>query len=137
VDDLASKDSRDIKRCLHVLRDSFGVRVYAVAVSNDDDYNETLKIPATAGEALCAEVYDLVSDCYYVVGAGWHDIGIIPVNYRLSMESVCGSEIDIPLPPSVIRRYMATSQKENFNAWKSGFRGKKYTIKFLQVLNVY
>jgi len=137
VDDIVSKDRRDIKRCLQVQKDSFGVRVFAVAISKDHDYNQTLKISTAAGEPLCTEVYDLVKDCYYVNGVSWFEIGIIPVNYRLLMESVYGSEIDIPLPPSVIRRHMSDRQKEDFNVWKRDFQAKTYRIEFLQVLNVY
>lgn len=134
------KDSREIKRSLRVSQATHGTYVCAVAVARDDDdliENRLLTIPVM-GEPLSKECYDTIRDVFVVEGVDWMEIGIIPVNYVLHFGEHQGSwDIDIPLPPSVIKRYLDKDQKTLLNRWKSRWSRSDYRIDFLQSISVY
>ncbi len=133
--ELLAKDKRDIKRNLHVEQGSTGILVYAIASSKSDE-DEFITIPAKLGVPIGNECYDMIKDVYYVEGVDYLYIGSIPVNYRLVDRASCW-ESDIPLPRSVLKRYMSAEQKKKLDEWKIMYPSGDYNIEFLQVLNVY
>jgi len=134
-----ARDSRDIKRSLRIEYGEFDLHVFAIAVHKTHSFNESLKIPCHVGESLCPEVFDIIRDCHYVDGVAWHEVGSFPISFRMIMEGVPGWEMDIPVPPSVIRRYMTETQKERLREWKShyGYGNSDYEIQFFQIMHVY
>lgn len=129
------KDARDIKRNLHVEQGDSGIFVYAVAIS-EDMCDGFLSIPAIFGTPLGNECYDMIKDVYYVEGNAYLEIGSIPINYKL-VDSGNGWFSDIPLPISVLKRYMTREQKKSMSGWKVKYPAPIYRIEFLQLLNVY
>lgn len=130
------KDRREIKKALHIKQDSIGVSVYAVAINKNSDNNRLLEIPTTSGSPLNYEVHNIVRDCYHVAGVSFHEIGEIPVNYCITMDETSWEE-DIPLPPSVINRYMTEKQRELFEAWRATFNSDDHSILYLQILGTF
>ena len=128
-----AKDKRDIKRNLRVKKCDSGVFVYAIAV-NKSVFDRFLTIPAKFGVPICNECYDMVKDVYYVRGKEYLYIGSIPVNYRL-VDNTNSWSSDIPLPTSVMKRYMTAEQKKRFADWKAGH--PNCCVEFLQILNVH
>jgi hypothetical protein len=135
TEDVFVKDARDIKRNLHVEQGDSGVFVYAIAVSKEV-IDSFISIPAKFGTPLGNECYDMVKDVYYVEGRSYLEIGEIPINYRLVDSTNCWVS-DIPLPRSVMKRYMTEEQKKKMSEWKSQYSSSLYNIEFLQVLSVY
>lgn len=134
------KDSRDIKRSIKVLQGTQGTHVCAIAVACHDNScmeNRIMAVPLS-GDPLSRECYDTIRDVFVVGGVDWIEIGDIPVNYTLCAgESNSSWNIDIPAPPSVIKRYLSKEQKEKLNQWKSRWNRLDYRIEFLQSLLVY
>lgn len=132
------KDVRDVKRKLSVQVDEeYGVRVFAIAASRNGDFNDDLTIPAISGDPICSEVYDIIRDRYYAYGVAYLDLGSIPISITMTMDDIYGWDVNVPLPSTVIRRYLDDEQKSRFHKWKQKFRAKDYIIKFMQVRNVY
>ena len=129
------KDKRDIKRNLHVEQGDMGVFVYAIA-STKDGNDSFLTIPAKFGDPIGNECYDIIKDVYYVHGVDFLMIGSISMNYRL-VDNTNRWFSDIPLPLSVLKRYMSEEQMTRWMDWKSMYPPSIYDIEFLQVLNVY
>lgn len=134
--DNLSKDSRDIKKALKIEQDCSGVYIIAVVSNVNSDEDDLLEIPARVGDPLTYEAHDIVRDVFHVNGIAYHEIGRIPVNYRISIEDVPW-QIDLPLPLTVIRRYMTDEQKHLFDKWKAEFVGKDYSFEFIQILDVF
>lgn len=131
------KDSRDIKRNLHVERGDAGIFVYAVAKTKTKGEDDSfITIPAKFGEPIGNECYDMIRDVYYVQGVDFLAVGNISINYRLVDSTSCWFS-DIPLPLSVLNRHMSAKQRKRFDDWKSMYSSSIYNIEFLQVLNVY
>jgi hypothetical protein len=134
------KDGRDIKRSIRVLQGTHGTHVCAVAVARDENVymeNRILTIPVS-GDPLSRECYDTIRDVFVVEGVDWIEVGNIPVNYILHAgDSNFSWNIDVPVPQSVINRYLSKEQKANLNQWKSRWNRSDYRIEFLQSLLVY
>lgn len=134
------KDSRDIKRSIRVSQGTQGTHICAVAVARDDDSrmeNRILALPVS-GEPLSRECYDTVRDVFVVEGVDWIEVGDIPVNYILHAgDSNSGWNIDVPIPLSVIKRYLSKDQKLSLDKWMSRWNRSDYRIEFLQSLLVY
>lgn len=134
------RDSREIKRSFKLSQASHGTYVCAVAVARDDDNlieNRLITVPV-AGEPLSKECYDTIRDVFVVEGVDWFEVGLIPVNYTLQIGENQGSwKVDVPLPISVIKKYLTDDQKIAFNRWKSRWNRSDYRIDFLQSISVY
>jgi hypothetical protein len=128
------QDKKDIKRNLTVSEDSHGVYVYAIAISKNKFCAEHVSIPTVYGEPIGSHCYDMINDRFFIRGVSSHYIGLIPVNYKLKM-SDSGWSVDVPLPFTVIKRYMSDEQIKDFKNWKS--RHKRHEIKYFQVLNAF
>jgi hypothetical protein len=127
------KDIKDIKKSFKIEQDYCGMHVIVVAIDKDDVGNTAIEIPCTYGKSLSNDVYNVVRDSYLVYGVDFHEIGTIPVNYRLKIESV-EWEIDIPLPECVIKKYMTSDQKEFFEKWCVDYKKQDYDLYYMQVL---
>jgi hypothetical protein len=128
------KDARDVKRSLVVDSVYRKTTVFVVAVSPNEELNKMLFIPCY-GIPVTQEVYDSVRDGFVLFAQDYHCVGTIPVSYRVHlMESEWATEI--PLPMSVIKRYLGKEQKSALTAWESKF-GKGYRFITVQMLGVY
>ena len=130
------KDIRDIKRnfVLNVSHNRETV-VYVAAVSLHDDLNETLFIQCS-GTPLTHEAYDAVRDGFVLFAVDQYFVGSIPISYTLSCPE-SEWEVDVPLPMSVIKRYLTDEQKMRFAEWKSRYDKVMFTFEVVQILGVY
>lgn len=129
------RDTREIKKALNVEQEYRGMHVFAVAVDMKNvDRNKTLQIPVYDSEPLTHEVHNLVKHCLHVVGFSFHEIGYVPVNYTLFIDGVNWLE-DVPVPFSVIKRYLDPIQKRDFNRWRENIVGENINVEFVQTLN--
>lgn len=126
------KDSRDIKKNIKVEQNYFGTYTYALAV-HDGDLNKKIELPATHGTPLTPEVHDIVRDVYCLEGVDFYDLGWVPIGYYVSIEELnWGSHI--PLPLSVIKRYITESEKKDYFSWSAQYKKRGFQIKFIQLL---
>lgn len=133
IQEMTPKDRRDIKRNISVVRGEDAVYVYAIAVSRDIYNDDYISVPATLGDPIGDMCYNIVQDRFYVKGVSYHMIGEIPVSYRLEIDNHW--QVNVPLPPSVIKRYMTELQRSDFLEWKQSY--KNCDIEFMQLLSVF
>lgn len=131
------RDSRDIKKSLRLEQDYAGVFIFAVAIDTDDyEHNQPMQVPAQFGAPLSEEVHDQVKDVYHVDAVSVHEIGRIPVNYKIYLDDTLWC-VDVPLPFTLIKKYMDDQQKQRFEEWRSAYKSDKYAIRFLQVVALF
>jgi hypothetical protein len=135
---LTIKEEKDLKESLQLEPDfEASTRILAVAVAAEDYLNEHLCIPTIAGTPICQEIHDLVRDCYYVRGVGWHDLGEIPVGFRVTMSNISGWMMEMPIPSEMLDQYLNAAQKNDFESWKGQYDDKGYEVQYLQLRSVY
>lgn len=128
------KDVRDIKRAVDLECRSQSTRVVVIAVALDDDKNNMMFIPTGSGTAISQEVYDAVRDGFIIDGVSQFSLESIPVSYRLYLE---GWEAEIPLPMSVVRRYLSDNEKKRLDEWMAAFPKEDYYFQTVQILEFF
>lgn len=129
------KDSKDIKKIIHIEQNYFGVYVFALAVHENYELNKKIEIPTHLGTPLTPEVHDTVRDVYYLEGLDVLELGHIPVSYRLIIDD-CDWDTHVPLPLAVIKRYLTQKQKSILSNWMNTFKNQNCKIKFVQLLGL-
>jgi hypothetical protein len=131
----SQKDIRDIKRSMKIEMAYRPTIVYVAAVSDDEKENKILFIPCF-GSPVTQDVYDSVRDGFVLCASEFYKVGSVPVSYRIELdESEWSSEI--PLPMSVIKRYLTEEQKQGFANWKAKFDKDSHRFITAQMLGVY
>jgi hypothetical protein len=135
--EISAKESKDLRKDLEFIPDyEYGTRIFVIAVANEECLNDHLRIPTISGVPICEEVHDLVRDCYYTLGVSWHDLGEIPVSFRVTLPGIIGWESNFPIPSEMLAKYLNSSQKKDLERWGERY-GDGYTIKYLQIRSVY
>lgn len=129
------KDIKDIKRAFRIEQEYEGTFITAVAIHDDDDYNRFVEIPCDVGQPLHNAVYNVVRDCYELRAFDLYEIGFIGISYKMYLDESSWNA-SIPLPLSVIKRYMSESQRSNFETWRAQYK-TNYTIQLVQLNSVY
>jgi len=129
------KDARDIKRSVEVTICSRPTLVYVVAIADKEEDNRVLFVPCY-GTPISHDVYDSVRDGFVFYASDVFEIGKIPVSYNLHLNDSEWVE-EIPLPMSVIKRYLTPDQKLKYNLWRSKFSNDEHRFTTAQMLGVY
>lgn len=132
-------DLKDFRKKVQLIQMDDGMCVTVIAINNKNyEMNEVRTIPAYTGEAINVGVYDLVKDSYIVECQSYRELGPIPINYKLCIKGAYGWMVDVPLPLSIIERYLTQDQKDDLAEWVSNLGNvKDFTLETIQVVNVY
>lgn len=128
-----ARDNKEIKKSMVVRSSGWSTMVFAVAIHDLEEENHLLVIPCEYGSVITTEVQDLVKDCVHVDGVAMFEIGSLPIGYSLGIDDW---EQMIPLPSSIIKRYMSKSLRDRFDNWQAMFKDN-HRIRFVQFCTVY
>lgn len=132
----AEKDFKEIKKFLKLEQNYFGTHIFAVAYHEDFELNKKIEISTNnLGSCLTPEVHDTVNDLCYLEGVDYFEVGRLPISYRFFMEDN-DWDVHVPLPLSVIKRYLTKKQKDNLDLWCNKFKNQNCKIKFVQFLGL-
>ena len=109
--------------------------VIAVAISKDFTKNFINRISCKKGIPIDGYVYDAQSDCYFIECSDYLHIGVIPVSCVISSKSGSSWKINVPLPETVIKKYLNESQKKDLKNFKGHFNNDEYVINFIQLVS--
>lgn len=130
---IPEKDIKEIKKLIQIQNEPRGVFVYLVAYYKCLDLNPILELSTKSGIPLNPEVHNVVSDNYVFRGVSIFNVGYIPVSYRLVLGDSCFEEF-VPLPFSVVKRYMSNDNKKKLAKWKLKFNDTDFAFKTFQIL---
>lgn len=128
------KDNHDIRSSIKLLPCTQGMCVFVVAV-NPRGGNSRLKIPAF-GKPLIETNYNIAQDFVSLEGVDLMKIGSIPFNYQLVFEYI-DYRMDIPMPESVLMRYLNAKQQTNLELFKDRYSEKDYLFVYPQFMKTY
>lgn len=80
-------------------------------------------------------VYDAKFGQYYVECAEYLDLGIIPISFSIRIDKINRWECKIPLPESVIKRFLDTEQTEKLSNFREKNRDCRF--EFMQLVSCY
>lgn len=129
-----AKDVKELKSRTKVSLGKGKTVVLAVVTSLNSEENKLITAPCKAGIHVCNTVYDVTKDSFIIEGVEVYTLGDIPVHYFIEMEGVQGFRVHLPLPETVVKRYLTESEKKKFEDWKSKFPKETHNIKLLQMV---
>jgi hypothetical protein len=129
-----AKDVKELKSRTKVSLGKGKTVVLAVVSALDSTENKLITAPCKAGIHVCNTVYDVTKDSFIIEGIEVYTLGDIPVHYFIEMEGVQGFRVHLPLPETVVKRYLTESEKKKFEDWKAKFPKETHNIKLLQMV---
>jgi hypothetical protein len=126
----------NVERVAKQVRNSLGVEIQSrntkiIAIASLTSSDPILRIRCRGGNAIGGYVHDALNDCYCMRGVDYCNIGYIPIVIQLTMGTVWS--VYMPIPESVMRRYMTRRQKNNLKAFQEHY--KEHRISFLQLVD--
>lgn len=136
---LFTKDIKDIRLGLIPMAVDHVTHVTCVAISKDTQKNVRLHLPLHKCLPVAGYAYSQVNDTYTFNCYMSLDLGFIPIAYRLKIDSVGAWTAFVPMPESVLKRYMTPEQRRNLAHFKSSLRdeGEDVVYEYVQMLSAY
>lgn len=129
------KDSRDIKRNLEVFATPERTYLIVIAVSDNIEYDDITHIGCEHGTPIGYLPYDSVNDTYETYCTDFMNLGYIPVSFGLRIKGSSDWFIRVPMPESVIKRYLTDQQRMDLKVFRGTYRSDEYSIEFLQLVD--
>ena len=106
---------------------------FVVAVASSKSSSDSiLRINCRGGTAIGGYVYDTLNDCYCIQGIDYVTIGYVSIAFKITTKDSSWSTF-IPVPESILQRYMSRKQKNDLNNFKEHY--KECKISFLQLVD--
>lgn len=90
-----------------------------VAINKVPHYNQPTKVHSKYGTPFGGFVFDSVHQQFLVNCDGILFVGTIGVLYKLEMDDILSWSMPVPVPESVIKRYLSEPQQEAIKKFKS------------------
>ena len=132
---MKAKIAREVLHGLVVSESNVESYIIAVAVNKDLSKNFINRINCKKGIPIDGYVYDAQSDSYFVECADFLHVGVIPASYIAVAKSSLQWKIHVPMPESVIKRFLSDTQKKDLKKFKSHFKSEEYTISYIQMVS--
>ena len=126
-----SKDSRAVKNNLIIEVSGHRTSIVIIALSTNPEANVLKKIRCE-GTPLSGYVYNVIEDCYYVRCAGHIDLEVIPIAYCMKARDNSFWMEFVPMPDSIVKKYMNEDQLAVVKSFKNNYRGEEYTFEYIQ-----
>ena len=127
-----SKDVKDFKSALKVVRTDDATYIVVVAVHKDEIKNDIVRVSCDRGVPITGYVYDGVNDCYLITCVDYLPLGYVDASFTLESNDA-GWSVQSPMPDVVLKRYLNFRQKSDLKKFKQAFKGDDYTFRFLQM----
>lgn len=139
-DELNIKDSEEVKDFKNLVEEmeltvsSERTRVFLVAINKKkSSTNKGCYLGSREGEPFGGYVYDRENDAYYIECIEHMDLGFVSCSFSLSLPHIGNWVCDIPLPVTVIKRYLNDSQQKLLEFFEKKFKKYDFEIQFIQM----
>lgn len=129
------KTAKEVRDNCVVLPQPERTYVIVVAVHRDQARNIVSKISCKKGLPLGGYVYDSQTDTYHVDCSDFLHLGYVPASFTMRVKGVDDWEARIPMPESVLKKYLNPLQKKELRNFRTHFRQEDYHIQFIQMID--
>lgn len=126
-----------IKNSLKITPALGSTYIVVLVFHKDPDKNYLRPIKYDKGIPISGHLYDTQSKSYYIECHDMLLLGVIPVSFFMSMKNVGNWNPRIPLPETVIKKYLNIQQKKDLKNFKNGHEGNQYSFQYLQMVDCY
>jgi len=129
------EDLEEIKSHLEIVQQPETSFIIVLAINKDSSNNHIAKIPCNRGMPLdgYSYIYDNSRDIYFAECADYLMLGDVNVSFKMKFsEGLDLWNVDVPMPESLIKKYLTTSQNRDLKKFKAIFNND-YKFNFLQL----
>ena len=129
-------------KCISDIRDKLEIEfshdktyVAVLAVAENSDRNKLTTVSCKKGIPITGYSYDSQTESYVVECCDYFPLGYIQASYWHTMPGVANWRQRIPMPESVIKRFLTPEQKSDLRGFKAAYKGCKFH--FMQIISCY
>lgn len=127
------KIGKEAQRKLTVQPQINSTFVVVIAYDTQSDTNIVNRITCRKGTPIGGYVYDSQNDCYYVECTDFLNLGFIPISYTVSFPGDRYWKVRLPMPESVIKKYLNPLQKQELRNFVKRFKEPRFRINYIQM----
>lgn len=106
----------------------------AVVMDSNIEKNKSQYVKCHKGQSFAVGYpYDQGTDSYIISCVMHEYLGHVPVAYQVKMEGTGGWTVRIPLPESVINRYLTPAQQSQIATLQKKYSDKRYSLQIMQM----
>lgn len=109
--------------------------IIVVAVNRDLSKNLISRISCKKGIPILGYVYDSQTDSYCIECSDYLHLGFIPVSFKGKMKGLKDWQVSIPMPESVIKKYLTSMQKKELKNFRNSFKDDVFEIQYIQMVD--
>lgn len=129
------KVTKEVRNNLEIFPSSEQTYVIVCAVNKDATKNNIARISCKKGLPLGGYVYDSQADCYHVNCSDYLHLGFIPVSYIGKMNGLFHWSVKLPLPESIVKKYLTPLQKKELRNFRNHFSVEEFDIQYIQMID--
>lgn len=133
--ELEAKTAKEIKNSLEINKSFEQTYIIVIAYNRERGRNFVNKISCKKGLPIGGYTYDSQSDSYHVECTDYLHLGYIPISFVARIKSLKDWEIRVPMPETVIKKYLSSLQKKELRNFRNHFNSETYEIQFIQMID--
>lgn len=133
--DVKAKTAKELQHFFEVTPSFERTYVIAIAHHRERGRNFVNRISCKKGLPIGGYTYDSQSDSYHVECTDFLHLGYIPVSFTTKVKGIFGWEVRVPMPESVLKKYLTSLQKKELKNFKNHFKAEDYEVQFIQMID--
>ena len=129
------KHAKEVQKQLTVTCDTANTYIVVTAYDNENSSNFVNRLTCRKGLPIGGYIYDAQNDCYFVECADYLALGVIPIAYVASFDGDVNWKSRIPMPFSVIKKYLSPLQKQELKNFQKRFKAPRFKINFVHMVD--
>jgi hypothetical protein len=134
-DEMKAKSAKSVQNALEITVSSHQTYLIVVARNKKNEKNSITRINCKKGLPIAGYTYDSQSDSYFIDCSDYLQLGCIPVSFSANMKGSNSWTARIPMPESVIKKYLTDLQKKELSNFKSHFKSEEYDLEYIQMID--
>jgi hypothetical protein len=130
----ATKDIKDVRSALILHMEQQSTYLMLVAVNKNGSHNEQMRIATNHGTPIGGYVIDHVNDQYIINCFDYINLGTVPVSFTMRMDNVGNWGIKVPVPETVLKRYLLEEQKAEIKKFREKYSDNEVEYHFIQMV---
>lgn len=127
--------AKEVKKHLEVITSEVQTYIIVVAIHKEFYRNLITKINCRKGLPIGGYVYDSQNDSYHINCVDYLHLGFIPFSFFVKIAGVEQWKNYIPVPETLIKKYLNPLQKNELKNFKNSFRESEFDIQFIQMID--
>lgn len=129
------KAAKEVRDQLEISVSDERTYIIVVAIHKEHSRNVISRISCKKGLPLGGYTYDSQSDTYHIECMDYLHLGFAPCSFIARIRDIKHWETRVPLPESVIKKYLSPLQRKELKNFKTHFNAEDHDIQYIQMID--